>query len=97
MTKVFELSQWQKYSVKVQNKNSKQFGENRFGFSRENTFAVGSNTYKVPVNNALKTPRFSNRVQEDTKELKKISAQELQFRRNKGLCFKSGEKYSIGH
>lgn len=30
-------------------------------------------------------------------EPKKISAQEIQCRRNLGLCFKCGEKYGVGH
>ncbi|XP_071939900.1 uncharacterized protein [Coffea arabica] len=65
--------------------------------TRGNTSAVGSNTYKVPVNNNQKNPRFSTKLQEDTKEFMKISTQELQYRRSKGLCFKCGEKYTIGH
>ncbi|XP_027124419.1 uncharacterized protein [Coffea arabica] len=97
LTEAFELSQWQEYSLKVQNKNSKQTGEGRFGFSRGNTSVVDSNTYKVPVSNALKGPRYSNKVQEDAKEVKRISPQELQFRRSRGLCFKCGEKYGVGH
>ncbi|XP_027120880.2 uncharacterized protein [Coffea arabica] len=101
LVEAFELSQWQEYSLKVQNKHSKEnfklSGENRFGISRGNTSALSSNTYRVPANNTVKTSRFSNRLQEDSGELKKISAQELQYRRSKGLCFKCGEKYSIGH
>ena len=101
LTEAFELSQWQEYSLKIQSKGSKessrQLGENRFGMTRGNASAVGSNTYKVPVNNNQKSPRFSTRPQEDTKEFRKISAQELQYRRSKGLCFKCGEKYTIGH
>ena len=55
-----------------------------------NTIAAGINSYKVPINSTSKQPTFRN-SQEDARDLKKISAQEMQHRRNNGQCFKCGE------
>lgn len=54
---------------------------------------------QVPGNNSM---GFKNKV-EAHKEgklstgTKKISSQEIQYKRKKGLCFKCGEKYGFGH
>ena len=65
--------------------------EPRFGMYRHPTaMNRGVNTYKLPQNN---TPK-----QETKKpEFKRLSPQELQFRRSNGLCFKCGEKFGVGH
>ena len=100
LSEAFELSQWQKQSVKIQNKSAKEhsrlLGENRFGITRSTTTSVGTNSYKVLTNNNFKHPKFRNSLG-DTKEPKKLSAQEMQYRRSNGLCFRCGEKYGVGH
>ena len=100
LSEAFELSQWQEQSIRIQNKSSKEhtrsLGENRFGITRSTTTSIGTNSYKVPANNTFKHPKLRNSPG-DTREPKKISLQEMQYRRNNGLCFKCGEKYGIGH
>lgn len=51
-------------------------------------YKTGS-TYKVPVTAEVKPQPASN--------VRKISPQELQKRREKGLCFKCGDKFGLGH
>ncbi|XP_027088762.1 uncharacterized protein [Coffea arabica] len=100
LTEAFELSQWQEYALKLQHKNYKEnvkpLGENRLGLTRSTANTQGTAAYKVPFYNSHKSPRTGN-LQEGTKDTRRLSAQELQFRRNNGLCFKCGEKYGVGH
>nr|XP_027081138.1 uncharacterized protein LOC113703854 [Coffea arabica] len=100
LAEAFELSQWQEYSLKLQNKSSKEnvkpLGENRLGLSRNTTTALGVNSYRIPLHSNPKHPKLAN-WQEGTKDPRRLSAQEMQYRRNNGLCFKCGEKYGVGH
>ena len=94
LAEAFELSQWQEYSLKLQNKSSKEnvkpLGENRLGLSRNTTTALGVNSYRIPLHSNPKHPKLAN-WQEGTKDPRRLSAQEMQYRRNNGLCFKCGE------
>lgn len=59
----------------------------------------GLNKTSQPLRNSYKLPRVLGpkiNMQEGG-EVKRISAQEIQNRRNRRLCFKCGEKYGWGH
>nr|XP_027097511.1 uncharacterized protein LOC113717062 [Coffea arabica] len=100
LTDAFELAQWQEYSLKLQHKSSKEnvkpLGENRLGLTRGTTTTQGANSYKVPFYNSHKSAKLGN-WQEGTKDTRRLSAQEMQFRRTNGLCFKCRDKYGVGH
>ncbi|XP_071917152.1 uncharacterized protein [Coffea arabica] len=100
LAEAFALSQWQEYSLKLQNRGSKEnvkpLGENRLGMSRSTATVTGVNSYKIPFHSNPKHPKLGN-LQEGTKDPRRLSAQEMQYRRNNGLCFKCGEKFVVGH
>ncbi|XP_027127715.2 uncharacterized protein [Coffea arabica] len=100
LVEAFELSQWQEYSLKLQHKSSKEnvkpIGENKLGLSRSTTTAPGAVSYKLPFYNSQKPSKLEG-MQEGTKDPRRLSAQEIQYRRSKGLCFRCGEKYGVGH
>nr|XP_027123207.1 uncharacterized protein LOC113739959 [Coffea arabica] len=100
LSEAFELSQWQEQVIRIQNKSSKEntrpMGENKFGITRSANTSVGTNSYKVPATSNFKHTKFRSSPG-DTKEPAKLSAQELQYRRSNGLCFRCGEKYGMGH
>lgn len=85
LLEAFEVAQLQEQSLEVLFKKQKMLtlGKNLPPVSK------GPSTYKVPTTAEMKPPSTNN--------LKRISLQKLQKRRKKGLCFKCGEKYGMGH
>nr|XP_027120660.1 uncharacterized protein LOC113737665 [Coffea arabica] len=54
--------------------------------------------YKVSPISSFRNTHFKGRPVSTTEaEPRRISAQEIQYRRNHGLCFKCGEKFGQGH
>ena len=52
----------------------------------------------MPSTSTFKNTPFKGKpISTTTAEPKKISTQELQYRRNNGLCFRCGEKFGQGH
>nr|XP_027122265.1 uncharacterized protein LOC113739231 [Coffea arabica] len=101
LSEAFEISLWQESNIKV------QFGgvrgghgnaaESKFGMTKGTTpTAANINTYKIPSTGNFRNTKFRN-LQTDHQDPKRISPQEIQYRRNHGLCFKCGDKYGPGH
>lgn len=87
-----ELAQLQEEALQLQNKSVKLSVKTpvdpKFGLYKGNTPVP--NAYKILHSNAFKGE--TNAVA----STKKISPQEIQFRRNNGLCFKCGERFGVG-
>ena len=92
---VVEIAHLQEQTLKLQGRTVKEgnkvMAEPRYGMYRHPTAMNGGvSTYKLPQTNApkpeTKKPKF-----------KRLSPQEVQYRRNNGLCFKCGEKFGVGH
>lgn len=85
LLEAFEVAQLQEQSLEVLFRKQKALTLGKVSAQGSKV----SNTYKVPATAEVKPPPISN--------VRKISPQELQERRKKGLCFKCGEKFGIGH
>lgn len=93
LTKAFEIAQLQEQACKLHHQQLKPGGkhiiDNKFGLIKH----PGTN-----VSNQYKVPSAPERMgSQGLLETKKLSPQEVQYRRNHGLCFKCGEKYGLGH
>lgn len=66
-------------------------GDSAFGYTRNVNNNAPFNLYRVPSQSPNKSANNS------LPEFKNISTQEIQYRRNNGLCFKCGEKFGFGH
>ena len=73
--------------------------EDRLGIARNSSQHQNHNFhYRVPSTSSFgNTPFKGSTVPTPGSESRRILAQELQYRRDKGLCFKCGEKFGQGH
>ena len=101
LSAAYEMAQVQEYSWQLQNRQGrevqKNLVENKFGLHKSQPPSTNSgNLYRIPPVNQHK---FTNarKIVPDNNSTRKISPQEIQYRRNNGLCFKCGEKYGAGH
>nr|XP_027099356.1 uncharacterized protein LOC113718666 [Coffea arabica] len=96
---VMEVAYLQEQTLRLQGRTVKDgnrvVAEPKFGMYRHHTSANGGvSAYKLPQNSIPKVaPKNSDR----SPEFKRLSPQELQFRRSNGLCFRCGEKFGVGH
>ena len=101
LSAAYEMAQLQEYSLQLQNRQGKEMQkssmENRFGMHKIQPpcTAIG-NLYKIPPVSHHKHSS-AKKVIPDNSSTRKIFAQEIQYKRNNGLCFKCREKYGAGH
>nr|XP_027108798.1 uncharacterized protein LOC113728610 [Coffea arabica] len=99
----FELAILQENALHLQSRspkeNVKPNSENRFGISKSASQQMShSSHYRVPPIGSFRNTHFKGKPVANTEaEPRKISAQEIQYRRSHGLCFKCGEKFGQGH
>ena len=96
LSEAFEMSTLRK-SFNLQSRNSKDSwkaaSDNRFGISRSSSQQQNNNSYyKVLSVSVFKNTQFKGKPVSTTEpKSRKISTQEIQYRRNNGLCFRCGE------
>nr|XP_027071740.1 uncharacterized protein LOC113696535 [Coffea arabica] len=97
LTKAFEVAELQEYALEVQCKQTKNSGkvalEPKFGIYKGQIGGQNlPSTYKLPAitSNTRKTEVAH-------KEVGRLSAEELQYRRKNNLCYRCGEKFGMGH
>ena len=101
LSAAYEMAQLQEYSLQLQSRQGKEMQrnavENKFGMQKSQlSSSTTGNLYKVPPVSHHR--HFNARKGSlENNSTRKISAQEIQYRRNNGLCFKCGEKYGAGH
>lgn len=83
LLEAFEVAQLQEQSLEILFRKQKLSSLGKPSVSGHKT----GSTYKVPVTAEPQPAR----------NVRKISPQELQERREKGLCFKCGDKFGFGH
>ncbi|XP_027102590.1 uncharacterized protein [Coffea arabica] len=97
LTKAFEVAELQEYALEVQCKQTKNSGkiamEPKFGMYKGQPGGQNlPNSYRLPAI----TPN-SRRTEVAHKEVGRLSAEELQYRRKNNLCYRCGEKFGLGH
>ncbi|XP_071913949.1 uncharacterized protein [Coffea arabica] len=97
LSKAFEVADLQEYALEVQCKQTKISSkialEPKFGMYKGQTGGQNlPSPYKLPaiIANARKTESVH-------KEVGRLSAEELQYRRKNSLCYRCGEKFGMGH
>ncbi|XP_027076964.1 uncharacterized protein [Coffea arabica] len=97
LMKAFEVAELQECSLEIQSKQSKATGrgtvEPRFGIYKNSTQdQARQQSYRLPA--IIPAPRKTDSIHRD---LSKITAEEMQYRRKHGLCYRCGEKFGVGH
>lgn len=97
LSKAFEVAELQECSLEVQSRQSRSTNktvlESRFGMYKAPPSGQKSSTsYRMP----FITPN-TNKQENVAREFNKISAEEVQYRRKHGLCYRCGDKFGAGH
>lgn len=97
LTKAFEVAELQECSLELQSRNSRSGGrtamEPKFGMYRySSNHQNQAGAYKVPP-----TAPNTKRKEVLSRETQKISAEEMQYRRQHHLCYRCGDKFGVGH
>ena len=87
LSEAFEIATLQEDALKLQVRNWKTVPENRFGISRSSSQQqIHSCHYKVPSTSTFRNTLFKGKpISTADAEPKRLSAQELQYRRSNGL------------
>ncbi|XP_071940006.1 uncharacterized protein [Coffea arabica] len=103
LSEAFDLAALQEEALRLQTRTFKEGGkmvpEDRFGISRSPSQHQTHNShYRVLSTSTFRNTSFKGKTMSTSgSEPMRISAQEVQHRRNNGLCFKCGEKFGQGH
>nr|XP_027120832.1 uncharacterized protein LOC113737890 [Coffea arabica] len=103
LSEAFELAALQEEALRLQTRTFKEGGkavfEDRLGISKNSSpHQIHSSQYRVSSTSTFRNTPFRGKpVSMAGSETRKLSAEELQYRRNNGLCFKCGEKFGQGH
>ncbi|XP_071937632.1 uncharacterized protein [Coffea arabica] len=103
LSETFEMAILQENALRIHTRSPKETWkiapESIFEISRNSPQLQGLNAhYRVPSRNTFRSTPFKGKPVTNTEsEPRRISAQELQYRRANCLCFKCGEKFGQGH
>nr|XP_027064416.1 uncharacterized protein LOC113690623 [Coffea arabica] len=97
LPKAFEIAELQENALETQSKQFKSQARlavaPKFGmFKNQASSQNQANSYRLPA--IVPNTRNTDQVH---REIGKISAEELQYRRKHGLCYRCGEKFGVGH
>ncbi|XP_027071670.2 uncharacterized protein [Coffea arabica] len=97
LSKAFEVAELQECSLETMSKQPKTSGrtavEPKYGMFRNHSNSQNnSSSYKLPAIDPT-----NRKVDTRSREVSRILAEEMQYRRKHGLCYRCGDKFGVGH